>query len=376
MSDAVGYEANLRRGQVLRESGRFKDACTFLREAIAADPQQPQPYLELALALSELPGGKAEALRAAERCVALAPDSAHFIGYRAYILAHLALYKEALQVAETALKLDPNRRIALLARANAFTKTGQWWQAEQAARRILQLDAEDTGGLNLLAQSLRFQGRHKESRAVVLQILALVPEDAFGQANAGFEALNAGDPERARRHFINALRVNPHSDNARRGLLQSLRARMWFYRVNLKLISLFDRSTEKSLLMRMLIVFLLIGTGGMVMLFFLLYLPLGLLLQPISNFFLLLEPMGRHALARKEKIVALVAGAGLLLAAVFLYFTPFRFYSYGIAIYLALFALGVYVPRGIAVLRARREEKRLAAGERTEAESPPADSSA
>ena len=362
MSAEFGYEANLQRGQVLRESGRYKDACTFLREAIQADPQEPQPYLELALALSELPGGKAESLRAAERSVALAPNSAHFIGYHAYILSHFGAYQEALRVAESALRIDPNRHIALLARANAFTKTGQWLAAEQGARRMLALNAEDTGALNLLAQALRFQGRHKESREVVVQILARVPEDAFAQTNAGFEALNSDDHERANRHFVNALRINPHSDNARRGLLQSLRARMWFYRVNLKVIDFFNNIKKKSVFIRALFLFMLVVTGGLFIFFWLLYLLLAFTLQPVSNFFLLFEPTGRRALTRKERAWAVFTGvAAFLLLVLFAASRHWWRIDLFLGGYLTLFALGVYVPPWITAWCNRREQTRLAA---------------
>jgi tetratricopeptide (TPR) repeat protein len=300
-------------------------------------------------------------LRAVERCVALAPNSAHFIGYRAYILSHFGAYKEALRVAESALRIDPNRHIALLARANAFTKTGQWIAAEQGARRILALNAEDTGALNLLAQALRFQGRHKESREVVAQILARVPEDAFGQANAGFEALNADDHERANRHFVNALRINPHSDNARRGLLQSLRARMWFYRVNLKILNFFNGIKKKPVIMRMIFVFCIIATGGSIVFAYMGYVLVAGTLQPISNFFLLFEPTGRRALTRKERAWAIVTGVAAFLLFVLFAVTRLWILDLFLGGYLALFALGVYVPQWIAEWQNRREEKRLAA---------------
>jgi Tfp pilus assembly protein PilF len=362
MNAAIGYEANLQRGQILRESGHYRESCPFLREAIQADPQQPQPYLELALALSELPGNKADSLRAAERSVALAPNSAHFIGYRAYILSHFGLYNDALQVAESALRIDPNRHIALLARANAYTKTGQWFQAEKWARRMLELNAEDTGALNLLAQAMRFQGRYPESRGVIAQILALVPEDAFGQTNAGFEALNSGDVERAHRHFVNALRVNPHSDNARRGLLQALRARMWFYRVNLQIIDFFNNIKRKSVLSRMVFLLLFAMSGGLLIFAWLLYLTVSFTLQPLSNLFLMLEPAARHALLPKERNWAIFTGvAAVSLFVLFALSRHLWFLDLIFGGYLALFALGVYVPQWLAAWKIRREQKRPAA---------------
>jgi hypothetical protein len=292
-----------------------------------------------------MPTGKVESLRAIDRAVSLDPESAHFLGYKAYLLSHFANYPEALRVADTALQRDPARRIALLGRANAFTKTGQWAKAERAARRMLELAPGDTAALNLLAQALRFQDRHAESRAVVARILALVPEDPFGQTNAGFEALNSGDHRRANQHFLNALRVNPHSDHARRGLLQSLRARIWFYRVSLRVLTFFAGDRKRNALIKMAMAVLIIATGGLALGFVLLYLIVGLTLQPVSNFFLLLEPAGRRALTFREKGWAIFTGFVALGLVAFFLAVRVPFPAFVILGYLALFALGVYLPQ-------------------------------
>jgi tetratricopeptide (TPR) repeat protein len=308
-----------------------------------------------------MPDGKVESLRAIDRAVSLDPESAHFLGYKSYLLSHFGQYPEALRIADTALQRDPARRIALLGRANAFTKTAQWWAAETAARRMLELAPGDTAALNLLAQALRFQNRHEEGRAVVSRILALVPEDPFGQTNAGYEALNAGDHRRANQHFLNALRINPHSDHARRGLLQALRARSWFYRVNLRLIEFFGDIRRKPVWMRAIFVLLMIGTGGLVLGLWLLYLVVALTLQPISNFLLLLEPAGRRALKPRERAWAMVTGLAACLLVVLCAASRFRPVAWWIVGYLALFASGVYVPAWIEAWQAWRERKRQAA---------------
>jgi tetratricopeptide (TPR) repeat protein len=191
MTGEFGYEANLRRGQLLRESGRSAEARGYLGEAIQANPHQPQAYLEMALVESDLPGRKKEALRAIDQAVALAPLSAHFLGYKAYLLSQFGRHQDALEMASQALQIDPNRSIALLARTNAYTKLKRWVEAEISSRRMLQLNPSDTGALNLLAQSLRLQERVKESREIIAQILALTPNDSFGHANAGYPRVAA-----------------------------------------------------------------------------------------------------------------------------------------------------------------------------------------
>ena len=360
MSLGPGYEANLHRGQLLRESARFADACKFLSAAIEADPEQPQAYLELALARSGLPGQMRESLAAVDRAVALAPNSAHFLGYKAYLLSRFGRQKEAMAAAESALKLDPNSHIALLGLANAYTKTSQWFLAERIACRMLEMDADDTTALNLLAQAMRLQNRLREAREVTARILALVPNDVFGQANAGYEALVVGDHRRANRHFLEALRLDPHYEHARRGLLQSLRARNWLYRVNVRLISLYNRDQKPRGLLLVFLVFLSIATGGLIIMLWFLYILFALTLMPISNFFLLAEPAGRRALTRRERAMAIFYGVLIFAVLAWLACSRFHFLFFFAAGYIGMFALGVYVPQAMDWWRARREEKLLA----------------
>jgi tetratricopeptide (TPR) repeat protein len=221
---------------------------------------------------------------------------------------------------------------------------------------MLELDAQDTGALNLLAQAMRFQNRNKESREVIRQILARVPEDAFGQTNAGFEALNSGDHERAHGHFVNALRINPHSDNARRGLLQAMRARMWFYRVNLKLLDFFGAIKRKPIVLRLIFILLFVASGGVFIFVWLFYLLLSFTLQPLSNLFLLLDPVGRRALLPLERNRAILVLSAIVTLFVLLALSKLFLIDLVLTGYVGLFALGVYVPRWIAARKNRREE--------------------
>ena len=308
MSERVGYQASLQRGQMLRQSGRFQDACVYLGEAIQAEPEQPQAYLELALAQSEIPGQRKESLRSIDRAVALDPLCGRFLGFKAYLISHFGQHKKALGIAGDALKLDPLCYITLLAHANAYTKLGNWRQAEAFSRRILEIHPEDPSALNLLSQALRLLERREESKAVLARILARVPNDPFAQTNAGYEALKVYDPPRAEEHFRNALRVDPFFEHARRGFLQSLRLRSWLFRLHYRVITAVGGRHQA--LLRLLTFFLLIATGGLLIGLVLLYLLAALMLLPLTNFFLYLQSETRQLLTGKDKRWALTCGVG------------------------------------------------------------------
>jgi tetratricopeptide (TPR) repeat protein len=346
MSEALGYQPNLLRGQMLRQAGRFEDACKFLREAIEADPEQAEAYIELALSESGLPGRQKESLRTIERAISLDPQSARALAYKAYLLSQAERHKDAIVIGNGALAKDPTCYMALLALANAETRLSHWQRADAAARRLLEHYPTDTSALNRLP----------ESHEIVLRILALVPNDAFGQTNAGYEALRVFDHRRANTHFLNALRVDPHLNHARLGLLQSLRERIWIYRANVKFISYCNETKQKATLVRLAIVILIALTAGFFLGVLIVYFALALTLKPVSNLFLLLEPTGRHALSRREKGWAILTGITAGCVLVLLWVAHF----YGLWItgagYLILFALGVYLPQWADARRARKEE--------------------
>jgi tetratricopeptide (TPR) repeat protein len=332
--DASHFLPNLQRGSILLNQNRPREALPFLQAAIAANPDRPEGYAELARCWIDLPAQRGKALAAIDRAIALAPNVSFYHGCKAWYLVCLMRYHAALRAARDGLAIDPNCPKSLNGLANAYTKLNQWKKAEQTCRRILADDPNDIPGLNLLAQALRHQGRWKETRQVVAQLLALTPNNAFGQANAGYAALAAGDHLRANEHFLASLRLNPHFDLARRGLLQSLRARIWIIRWNMRISSLVRWQPNARellyivsavILIAMVIFGLVAGlnwihpNAGMavpvilIILFefsffgLVLWIFVSLVVAIFGNFLLLFDPLGRHALTWKEKIFACLA---------------------------------------------------------------------
>jgi tetratricopeptide (TPR) repeat protein len=319
VSDPDPFQANLQRGSLLLDQNRPAEALPFLQAAIAANPHAPQGYAELARCWNALPATRAKSIAAIDRAIALAPTTSFYFGRKGWYLICLMRFRAALACAQQGLALNPTCPQSLNAQANAYTKLGQWKNAEKACRRILELDPNDDPGLNLLAQALRYQGRWKESREVVDRLLARLPNNAFGHANAGYAALAAGDHLRANEHFLESLRMEPHSDLARRGLLESLRARIWIIRFNRYL---FRAGSLRNLIWTAAILLGIVGTGylgdflnsiypkagayfaGIAIGLFLLYVYLSLLVGVMGTFLLLFDPIGRHALTPREKVKA------------------------------------------------------------------------
>jgi tetratricopeptide (TPR) repeat protein len=328
------FHANLQRGALLLQQDRYKEALSFTQAAIAANPDSARGYAQLALCWNGLPRERSKAIPAIDRAIGLEPGNSYYVGLKGWFYVCLARYRAALKTAQQGLAINPLCPQSLNSLANAYTKLAQWKKAEAACRRILELDPNNAPGLNLLAQAQRHLGRWKEARETVNLLLAQYPNNAFGQTNAGFGALAAGDHLRANEHFLNALRMDPHFDLARRGLISSLRARIWIIRWNIRLASLFASVGQRpGTLLNVagaflgIIAFICVLSAisqflnwlhpeagififGTLFLFGLLYLYLSGIIALMGNFLLLFDPLGRHALTRHEKLKACIPAIG------------------------------------------------------------------
>ena len=134
-----------------------------------------------------------------------------------------------------------------------------------------------------------------------------------------------------------------------------------FFRVNFRIMSLYNNGKKPQGWLAALIVFLSVATGGVIILLWFLYVLFMLTLLPISNFFLLAEPAGRRALTRRERGWAIFNGVVIFTVLLLLGLSQFQSLFFFGAGYIGMFALGVYVPQGIDWWRVRREEKMLTA---------------
>jgi tetratricopeptide (TPR) repeat protein len=326
---AAGGAAHAQFGLRCLELRRFADAERHFKDALALEPDSDTLLGLLAHAVHLQDDRDKEALEIINRAIAVEPNDARHHTTRAFILNSLNRPKEALVAARLAQSLEPHADQPLAAQAQAHYLMKDWADAERAARAGLAIDPENSTSANLLAEALRNQGRSAENREQIAGMLARDPEDALTHHSAGWAALQRGDHRAAESHFREALRLSPGLEPAREGLLASFRSRSPFYRGYLRYCLWMARLKEKSqwaMIIGIYIGYRLLAKAagaisptlafGVVALYLLLVLW-AFVANAVGNFILLMDRFARHALKRREKIEAIVAGgavvAGLVL---------------------------------------------------------------
>ena len=298
------------RGLQLKQLGRFADAVTAFKEALAQEPNDAFALHQLAGCQWRIPEARKEALQTIDQAIAIEPNGAEHHVLRAFILCALDRPREALSSTQMALALDPVDSYAHTAEAQAYLQMENWPLAERSAREALALDADNSGAANQLAQALRLQNKLDENAAHLAGMLARDPEDAFTHANAGWAALQRGQHREAEVHFREALRLDPDFDYAREGLLSSFRARSPLYRGYLKYcfaMARLNRGARWAVILGLYFgsKFARYLPGGyiLVALYFLFVLWVWVA-RPVGNAMLLADRFARYALRRAEKIEA------------------------------------------------------------------------
>ena len=236
--------SELSHGLLLQDQGRLEEAEACFYSVLAREPDNDFVYGRLALCQMSQPGKKRRALDTIAEAIRLRADEPFYFSVKAIVLGELHRGKEALEAAETAVRLNPEDTFALSAKANAYCAMDRWAEAEEWSRHALALDGDNAMAANILAHTLRMQGKRQLNAEAVERLLAADPEDSFAHVNAGWTALQAKDQPRAEQHFREALRLDPESDMAREGLLESFRARSWFYRAYLSYCFFMQRYTD------------------------------------------------------------------------------------------------------------------------------------
>ena len=309
---AGNLQPQLLRGLQLKQLGRFADAESAFKEALAQEPNDAFALHHLAACQWQMPERRREALQTIDEAISIEPNDAEHFVLRAFILCSLDQPKEALTAARTALSFAPNDSTAFTAEAQAYLQMERWALAEQSARQALALDADNSGAANQLAQALRLQNKQAETEAHIAGMLARDPNDAFTHANAGWAALHRGVHREAEMHFREALRIDPDFDYAREGLLTSFRARSPLYRAYLRYsfaMARLSRGARWAVILGLYfgvrVAHYLPGGFIIVALYFLFVLWVWVA-RPVGNVMLLFDPFARYALRPREKVEAAV----------------------------------------------------------------------
>ena len=310
--------------------GRLEDAETCFLGELSRDPENDFIHSRLAICRMQQDGRKNDALESVEEAIRLRSDEDYYHGLRSLILSDLHRPKEALDAADQAISMNPESSFHFAAKASAYVELNRWADAEENCRKALAIDPDDTMAEHILTNVLRLQGKSDESRRAADAQLADDPESSLAHHNAGWAALQCRDHERAEEHFREALRLDPEMEGARDGLLESFKARSWFYRIYLSYSFFMQRFTggkQFVIIIGALLAyqalriplrqlgkpfeFVLIGLW--------LTLVLWIWLAPgIGNFLVLLDNSARHALKKSEALLGFWIGISLIAGIPFL----------------------------------------------------------
>jgi tetratricopeptide (TPR) repeat protein len=212
------------RAALLMSQDRHEAAARELRQAIVEEPDEPFHHGLLAIALSRLDRHQ-QALDAAAKTVELAPDLAYGHYVRAAIFLDRDRYHEAREALLKAIALDHDDVDCHGLLAKAEFGLHQWEQALEAANKGLRLDPLDDTCLHWRSLALARLGRRAEAEETLRTLTATDPCDPYTHETHGWFALERGDADAARQHFLESLRLKPTNEGARAGLASSLKAR-------------------------------------------------------------------------------------------------------------------------------------------------------
>lgn len=306
--------ASIERAELLLMQHRQDLAERELRGVLTDDPDCSRAHSLLALCILKEQSRWLEATDEAQMAIGIDPDEP----FAHYVLGHVYLTRnrvsEAKPAAEEAIRLDPYDAdyFGLLA---AVEMQGERWSASlDAATQGLEIDPENVQCNNLRSIALERLGRGNEARQAAENTLRRSPENATSHAAMGWTALTNGDHQRAQIAFREALRLDPHNELARQGLVNALNSRSFVFRTIYRFyvwLSRFSAQYQFAIVLgawllaqglkqvqRALPELSILITPALLLYF--LFVILTWIATPLFNTFLRFHSFGRLLLSRKE----------------------------------------------------------------------------
>ncbi|HSJ13028.1 MAG TPA: hypothetical protein VK939_01355 [Longimicrobiales bacterium] len=229
----------------LLDDGRFDEAEQLLATVPDDDPGAAWAMSLRALCLAEL-RREEEALGVAHAAVRHDPAAAFGHWTLGTLLSERNRFEEAMATAQQAVRLDPAdaRGHALVAQIHG--QRGEWRACREAAERGLAVEPDDEACSNLRALSLRAADSGEDWSAALDELMQRYPASGWARAGKGWGLLEAGRAGQARASFEQALALDPTSEWAREGLIESIKAANPMYALMLRLFLWLDRLPPRT----------------------------------------------------------------------------------------------------------------------------------
>ncbi len=322
--DSKFYE----RGQILLDQNRYKEAAHEFGQILKTNPNDDLALNYLAQCQLNIPQKEKQALETISQAIGINAENSYHYVIQSQCLSELGKYKKAVTAADIAIANDPDDYFAYATRAAAYSGQMKWAKAEEDCRQSLLLYPDYDFAANLLAHVLRCQNKLVENESQVSTLLANNPENSFTHANAGWTALQKGDLQKSQEHFMESLRLTPTSEYARRGLLDTFKAKSSLYRLYLKygnFMKQFTATHQVILIIGFLALYQIsmkLFSGSFALLLtvsYLLFVLWSWVANGVGNLLLLSDRFARHVLKKGEALEGAFVGGSVIVGLVFMF---------------------------------------------------------
>jgi len=209
MGDWLDAEAHADRAYEMYERGRWAEAETELRKALALNPDQAEWHFNLGLTL-EAAGRSGEALTSYERAIELMPGEAEPLLAAGIAANRLGRHEAALAWLEEAIRLEPAADGAHAHKMEALLQLGEHAEVEATYYLAQQyLEEPSPQCLAVMAESLIQQRAWGRAAWCLREALRLQPNMARARARLGAVHAAMGNRNRALQMYLRDLRDDP-----------------------------------------------------------------------------------------------------------------------------------------------------------------------
>lgn len=353
-------EGQLYRAHMLIQQNRLEEARALLSTLLSQEPDNA--YIHHLLAFiryheSEYKKGHEHINTAIEK----EPYNGSHYYVKALLYSGQRDIEKGKEVLDTAIQHNPDDASYFVLRSHFHYADTEFEKALQDAEVALDRAPEDPDAKNAKSRALLALNRKEEAQETLEGALHDNPENSNTFAQLGWNRLANGKHKEANEHFKQALFLNPSNEMAKAGLVESIKAKNIVYKLFLSYTFWMEKQTKNN---RLFIVI-----GGYVMyrivvslsrshpewapllyplIAFYIVFALGTwIINPLANVFLLVNPYGRYALTKPERLSAGVVGS--LMVVSILSIATFYAFDLPKALMLGIYSFALTIPTTAAV---------------------------
>lgn len=217
----------------LLRQGRLIEAENAIKGLLAEKPEDPQLHVLYGLIFNDQKKF-AEAKMEVQFALNFDPSNPHVHYIHSIILLNSKQFDQSKKGIEYAISVVPDEPDYHVQYGNIAYVEKKMERALAAANKALELQPEHLEALNLRSRALFKLGRKEEAEETIINALGENPENSETHANYGWTALENNDVEKAKEHFRFALSLDPTDEWAQAGLVETLKAKNFLYRLFLR----------------------------------------------------------------------------------------------------------------------------------------------